>query len=297
MAGLVFKKFINLVRDGDAEVVGTYFSEHWLDLGLDWPGASPLSIASLNGHLAVIRLLIEKGADVNHGKSLALRKAVECGKVGAVKLLVEHGADITDADGGDGALTLACRKGNVEVVKALLPNGPQSVFHLKKGTCMLQGYHSQFSSVACPVSEAVVHKNRELVKWFLDGGVPVPAAALVLAADNRDYDMARTLLDGGADVQATASNGRSALMQAGSEEIIKLLLDHGAEIDARDDNGECALLIAAKKRSFYIVEQLLERGADSNLFSDRGESASSILAAMDKYGGVRILYSPLHVDL
>jgi ankyrin repeat protein len=304
MADLLFQEFINLVRDGDAEVVETFLSTDGLDLNLNRclepDKVSPLSIASLNGHLAVFRLLIEKGADVNYRESLALRKAVESGAVAAVKLLVEHGADVTDVDGGDGALTLACRKGNVEVVKALLPNGPRSVIHLKKGTHMLRSYSSQFSGVACPVSEAVVHKNRELVEWFLDGDVSVPAAALVLAADNADYDMVKTLLDGGANVQATASNGCSALMQAslqGSKEIVKLLLDHGAEIDARDNRGEYALLKAVNQRWFSIVELLLERGADSNLFSDKGKSASSNLAAADKDGRVRILYSPLHEDL
>jgi ankyrin repeat protein len=60
------------------------------------------------------------------------------------------------------------------------------------------------------------------------------------AAARRD-EVARMLIDAGADVNATQEGGYTPLhaaAQNGDVELIDLLLDRGARLDARTDKGE-----------------------------------------------------------
>jgi ankyrin repeat protein len=63
----------------------------------DIHGQTALHLASRGGHVAIIRLLIGRGADVNVRSAaglMALHHAAENGQDGAVWLLLESGADV-----------------------------------------------------------------------------------------------------------------------------------------------------------------------------------------------------------
>ena len=73
--------------------------------------------ASLRGHLPVIKFLIEKGANIHAVDDLALGLASEAGHLEVVKYLVEKGANIHAAD--DRALKWAREEGYTDVVEYL----------------------------------------------------------------------------------------------------------------------------------------------------------------------------------
>jgi ankyrin repeat protein len=83
--------------------------------------------AAREGHEAVVRLLVEKGADVKakdkNGRT-ALDHAARRGHEAVMRLLVEKGADIK-AKGDDGrtALDRAARRGHEAVVRLLVEKG------------------------------------------------------------------------------------------------------------------------------------------------------------------------------
>jgi Ankyrin repeats (3 copies) len=54
--------------------------------------AHPLTIASLNGHLDVVELLLANNADVHDGHNEAIRYATENGHTDVVQVLLQHGA-------------------------------------------------------------------------------------------------------------------------------------------------------------------------------------------------------------
>ncbi|XP_076288079.1 protein fem-1 homolog CG6966 isoform X2 [Lasioglossum baleicum] len=87
-------------------------------------GASPLWCASAAGHLALVKLLVKKGAQVNTPtltRSTPLRAACFDGYFDIVKLLVNHGADIEIANlHGHTSLMIACFKGHINIVRYLL---------------------------------------------------------------------------------------------------------------------------------------------------------------------------------
>lgn len=91
-------------------------------------GESALLLATYGGHVAVVKLLLEHGADVNHhgGEGdFPLKTAAEAGNLELCKLFLDAGADLEDAGGINGlsALGMAAGMGHVEVVKLLLERG------------------------------------------------------------------------------------------------------------------------------------------------------------------------------
>ena len=90
-------------------------------------GITLLIIASGLGHVEVVKLLLENGADVNTNNDIgisALMAASSKGFVKVVKLLLEKGADV-NAKNDDNltALIIASQTGHTEVAELLLEKG------------------------------------------------------------------------------------------------------------------------------------------------------------------------------
>lgn len=81
-----------------------------------------LNIAVINGHLDIVKYLIENGANVNNpGVIPTLSYASNHGHLNIVKYLIENGANIHVNN--EQALFFAAGKGNLDVVKYLIENG------------------------------------------------------------------------------------------------------------------------------------------------------------------------------
>jgi ankyrin repeat protein len=95
----------------------------------DEDGETALYLASEEGHVSVVEILIDKGANIEHGRAndngmTALTAASWEGHVPVVEILLAKGADANhQLDNGWTALMVACSQGHAKAAKILLENG------------------------------------------------------------------------------------------------------------------------------------------------------------------------------
>ena len=114
------------------------------DVLIRWPGTnvefrtakdeSPLMLASLRGHLDLVRKLIDRGADVNKTGWAPLHYAATSGHVDIMELLLENHAYI-DAESPNGTtpLMMAALYGTPASVKLLLDAGADAALRNQLG--------------------------------------------------------------------------------------------------------------------------------------------------------------------
>ncbi len=98
---------------------------------------------------------------------------------------------------------------------------------------------------------------------------------LILAVYRSNNEVAKFLVDSGADVNASSGMG-TALMAAivkGNTEMALYLLDHKADPNLKDDKGMTALMYAAMFRSASLIKPLLAKGADKTAKDVQGKTA------------------------
>ena len=86
----------------------------------------------------------------------------------------------------------------------------------------------------------------------------------------------KALLDRGADVNPSDSNGWTPLMEAafgGHADTIRVLLEEGADVNTKDQTGWTPLMEAASKGHLEAVIVLLAYGADANAKNVKGWTA------------------------
>ncbi len=176
-------------------------------------GVQPISLAAENGSAAVVGALLDAGADPNatlRGGETALMTAARTGDAATVRALLVRGADPNARDGfrGQTALMWAAARNNAAAVHALAELGAD--------------IHAQTVT-----AERAASGNR-----LFYAPPPTGFSALTFAARGGHLDALRVLLEAGADVNATLSDGQSALVVAVANanwQLADYMLDRGAD--------------------------------------------------------------------
>ena len=94
-------------------------------------------------------------------------------------------------------------------------------------------------------------------------------------AMNHTIDMARMLIDNGADVNKESPLGTplmNAATNAWNLEIVDMLIKSGADVNKQDKDGKTALFYAASGGNDDIVMLLLKSGADADIKDKNGKT-------------------------
>ena len=131
-----------------------------------------LKLASEFNKLDVVKLLVNKGVDINEGKGISIREAIRNGHIDIVKYLVEHGADVQEADWAVVAF------GRPEILKYLLskgldlttPDGQRGLYDAKD-KIKEESYDPRIKDYRETVRMVEQYMRRKKMKKFL--GVPM----------------------------------------------------------------------------------------------------------------------------
>ncbi|KAK6627845.1 hypothetical protein RUM44_010324 [Polyplax serrata] len=229
-------------------------------------GNTPLMYACSGGHEAVVRVLLENEANVedhNENGHTPLMEAASAGHVGVAKILLDHGAGINTHSNEfkESALTLACYKGHLDMVRFLLEAGADQ--------------EHKTDEMHTALMEASMDGHVEVARLLLDSGAQVNMptdsfeSPLTLAACGGHTELAMLLIERGANIEEVNDEGYTPLMEAareGHEEMVALLLSQGANINAQtEETQETALTLACCGGFLEVADFLLKAGADLEL--------------------------------
>lgn len=195
--------------------------------------------AARAGCEAAVRVLLDNGA----GNQDALIAAARCGHVEILRLLLEQGAEIDDGDDHWNLLHCAALHEHPEAVRLLLDRGVKIDAVDGRGRSALH----YAATTGHPETVGLLLERGAGVDVVGDGG----RTALHCAATSRCPDIVRLLLERGAEIDAVDERGRSALhyaAQYGSRKnlsVLRLLLEQGANREARNKKGRTPLQVLA----------------------------------------------------
>ncbi|KAF3077232.1 Ankyrin-1 [Trichoderma lentiforme] len=252
-------------------------------------GWTPIHWASLEGHEAVVKLLLENDANPDgwDRECSPLKLAVQNDHTAVVRLLLEGAANPGDRDLDD-YLEHASKTGNIDMAKLLFrwrghqPND-RYLLHIaaRSGhetmiTLLLdEGFdlESQDKEGKTPLQHAAANGHEAVVRQLLQKGANPESkdvegqTPLLEAAENGHDAVVQLLLQKGANLDIKDKWGRTPLvaaMEHNHEAAAKLLLGNGADLEAKASSLDGLLVIAAEQGHYQIVELLLESGVNPN---------------------------------
>lgn len=227
----------------------------------------PLHVAIQNKHTDLVRLLANRGAPLNHTQPSAIAVATSDGNVEMIDLLISLGADVNAQDGdaiieASGkslalvlhliqagakpcrpALANAVRFANLDVFEHLLAAGIDPQSRDEDGRSLLHDAASR--------------------GWFENNS----------STASTRLKMWSRLLGLGCSIDAHDHHGRTPLLDASSLESLSWLIRHNADVNAQDEDGNSLLLELAAYGSAEMVRFALTAGADHRHRNQAGKDA------------------------
>src|SRR3954471_11972501 len=271
-------------------------------IGAQTPAPAPqdrMYAAIRAGDTAAVAALLQGGADVNtkdrRGGATPLMNAAAFGSIGTMRLLLEKGAEVNARSAGN-ATALMWAVTDLEKVRLLVDKGADvnATSELGHTPLILAAMSDRSSSIV----QLLLARGADPKRVAAADKV----SALIGAARGNDFESIRQLVEAGGDVNGADLAGATPLMYAsahGNLAAVKLLLAKGAKVNvvsappgtipgSHVKNGVTqignltALLVAvALGHSAPVVDTLLAAGADVNAADARKMSVLMTAVATD----------------
>ena len=243
-------------------------------------GVTPLQLAAINGSAPMIDRLIKSGADpkvpLTPSGDTALMMSARTGKTEALRVLLEAGAQVNAREswGGTTALMWAVAEGHAGAARLLLAAGAD----VNARSAYVAAANGRGFEGRTPIANRTDAKSEEFASGWL--------TPLMFAARDGNVELARILADAGADVNAVAGDGKTALALAifnGNYEVASLLVDRKADVNKADAQRFTPLFWAVDRRNMEtapnfpwmvtadplpLIRKLLDAGAEPNALVD-----------------------------
>ena len=227
-----------------------------------------LVLACQKGNADAVNVLLNAGAEPYiEGDGTWLHDAVRRGyNKEVLQAVINHGIHGVDVNATNNsyetALAVACLKGNEGAISVLLDVGANP-------------------NIADAGRATCLHKavdtgcSNEVLQSILDHGADINAtntynrSALMIACQKGKVDAIIVLLNAGANPNIVDANGymclHAAVLRVCIKGVIQAIIGHGAHLNATNGRKETALLLACWKGNEDAISVLLDAGADPNI--------------------------------
>lgn len=245
-------------KDDYTESVAPIFSKESFEQ-IDNNGVCAVHWAARNGHLEMLKIMAEKGVDLNITQD-------------------------KPADAGNTPLHVACIYGHADIVKFLEENGGDSSLANINGelpahyAVMKKKYGGDLTSK----QRAEVLKELKTLDGARNDG-KTPLMLLMMTDISTANELLPIFLEKGVDVNATDNVGNTALLLHTKtlnmcfKDVIKELVRAGADVNMSDNTGNTALYYTLKYGGNQEAARfLIKKGADYNHTNNKGESCVQV---------------------
>lgn len=286
-----------------------------LDMRFD-DNQTPLHIASIMGHSAIAKYLLENNADTNvqdSSGSTPLHEAVRYGHIEIIRHILDSGANINAQDNlGKTPIMVIMPKdkmteiyrilvsyradlnlkdsfGDTLIHTATMMHAPSTVLELLVSNGA--DVNSKNKEGVTPFEIAIQHHDKEMTRFYANHDADIHTKdtrgisplVLALAADKELFEMTVSAKN----VQTQDSEGNTplhvALLNNAPLEKILYIISLTEDVNIRNSDGNSVLYLACMAKQESVVKALLEKGGD--IFSSNKDNMSPLRIAL-RDGGI-----------
>jgi len=215
----------------------------------DKGAATDIFVETIKGDRKAVEVLLRSAPEVvnaKNGEFRPLHWAAYCGYIDILNVLVANGADVQADTEHASPLYWAVRKNHIEAAKLLLSAGAPVDAVNEKGNTVLHYV------VSPEMAQLLIDKGADVNKRSEQGHTPLHG----IVGSNGHKGVLKLLLQFGVDVSERHPESQHIEAEKKQIEIARCLLDNGADLNAKDNVGLTALEQARREGYDSVVRFL-----------------------------------------